>query len=97
MLQELEKIFTEKLQEKTGWGRNEIISLFKSSLIETAENNPQTSQNVSNVLTKKEQFIISILNGYCANDKMGNDYDEQIVRMAIQLADELLKQLNNGK
>jgi len=30
----IEEIFTQKLQAKTGWGRNEIISAYKESVNE---------------------------------------------------------------
>lgn len=32
----LEKIFAEQLQQKTGWGRNEILAAFRSSMIQAA-------------------------------------------------------------
>ncbi len=33
------KIFEEKLQRKTGWGRNEVLSIFKESIIEALVDN----------------------------------------------------------
>lgn len=41
LLQLIEKIFTEKLSRKTGWGKNEILIAYKDSvkeaLMETIE------------------------------------------------------------
>ncbi|HET8870492.1 MAG TPA: hypothetical protein VFM48_08605 [Aquabacterium sp.] len=34
LLLRIEQIFTEKLQAKTGWGRNEILALYKESVSE---------------------------------------------------------------
>lgn len=34
LLKRIEELFTEKLQSKTGWGRNEIIQLYKDSVTE---------------------------------------------------------------
>ncbi len=34
LLKRIKEIFTEKLQAKTGWGRNEIISLYDESVNE---------------------------------------------------------------
>lgn len=31
LLKQIERNFHEKLQEKTGWGRNEVISLYKDA------------------------------------------------------------------
>lgn len=30
----IEEIFTEKLQRKTGWGRNEVLMAYKDAVIE---------------------------------------------------------------
>lgn len=34
IIQRIEEIFLEKLKEKTGWGRNQIIKIFKESIKE---------------------------------------------------------------
>lgn len=34
LFQRIEEIFTEKLQRKTGWGRNEVLMIFKDAVIE---------------------------------------------------------------
>ena len=34
LLQRIEVLFTEKLQAKTGWGRNEILALYKEAVSE---------------------------------------------------------------
>jgi hypothetical protein len=34
LLSFIEQIFTQKLQAKTGWGRNEILSIYKESVNE---------------------------------------------------------------
>jgi hypothetical protein len=34
LLTRIEQIFTEKLQEKTGWGRNQILTIYKESVNE---------------------------------------------------------------
>ena len=34
LLLRIEQIFNEKLQAKTGWGRNEILALYKESVSE---------------------------------------------------------------
>lgn len=34
LLERIEAIFTEKLQAKTGWGRNEILAAYKDSVNE---------------------------------------------------------------
>ena len=34
LLQRIEQLFTEKLQSKTGWGRNEIIALYRDAVSE---------------------------------------------------------------
>ena len=34
LLQRIEKIFTEKLSHKTGWGKNEILVAYKDSVKE---------------------------------------------------------------
>lgn len=34
LIKRIEEIFTEKLMAKTGWGRNEIIQLYKDSVSE---------------------------------------------------------------
>lgn len=34
LIKRIEEIFTEKLQVKTGWGRNEVILLYKESVNE---------------------------------------------------------------
>jgi len=42
LLKRIEEIFIEKLQAKTGWGRNDIISIYKEAvneaIIELIEN-----------------------------------------------------------
>ena len=42
LLKRIEEIFVEKLQSKTGWGRNEILMLYKDAvndaLLEAAKN-----------------------------------------------------------
>lgn len=99
MLTELERIFTEKLQEKTGWGKNEVLNIFKSSLIEASQNNSQASQNVSNVLTKREFFAASALSGMVLNKSVFANSDDKTrtAMVIIELTDELLNQLNNEK
>jgi hypothetical protein len=39
VLKSMGKIFEEKLQRKTGWGRNEVLSIFKESIIEALVDN----------------------------------------------------------
>ena len=34
LLKRIEEIFTIKLQSKTGWGRNEILAVYKDSVSE---------------------------------------------------------------
>ena len=34
LLKRIEEIFSQKLQSKTGWGRNEIILIYKESVTE---------------------------------------------------------------
>lgn len=34
LLARIEELFTQKLQAKTGWGRNEIIALYKEAVSE---------------------------------------------------------------
>lgn len=34
LLQRIEVLFTEKLQTKTGWGRNEILAAYKEAVSE---------------------------------------------------------------
>ena len=34
LLKRIEDIFNQKLQQKTGWGRNEIIFIYKESVTE---------------------------------------------------------------
>lgn len=34
LLKRIEELFTEKLQAKTGWGRNEVLKAYKSSVNE---------------------------------------------------------------
>lgn len=34
LLQRIEELFTAKLQDKTGWGRNEVLQLYKDSVTE---------------------------------------------------------------
>ena len=34
LLQRIEKLFTDKLSRKTGWGKNEILVVFKDSVKE---------------------------------------------------------------
>lgn len=34
LLLRIEQLFTEKLQSKTGWGRNEILAAYKESVSE---------------------------------------------------------------
>ena len=34
LLKRIEEIFNQKLQSKTGWGRNEIILIYKESVTE---------------------------------------------------------------
>lgn len=34
LIQRIEELFVEKLQAKTGWGRNEIIALHKEAITE---------------------------------------------------------------
>lgn len=34
LIQRIEEIFTAKLQSKTGWGKNEILVLYKESVTE---------------------------------------------------------------
>ena len=34
LLQRIEVLFTEKLQAKTGWGRNEILAIYKEAVSE---------------------------------------------------------------
>ena len=34
LLQKIEELFTQKLQSKSGWGRNEIIQLYKDAVNE---------------------------------------------------------------
>lgn len=34
LLKRIEEIFNQKLQSKTGWGRNEIIIIYKESVTE---------------------------------------------------------------
>ena len=34
LIKRIEQIFAQKLQAKTGWGRNEILSAFKDSVNE---------------------------------------------------------------
>ena len=34
LLHRVEEIFTAKLQAKTGWGRNEILALYKEAVTE---------------------------------------------------------------
>lgn len=34
LLKRIEEIFTKKLQAKTGWGRNEILTAYKDSVSE---------------------------------------------------------------
>lgn len=34
LIQRIEDIFTDKLKVKTGWGRNEVLSLYKESVNE---------------------------------------------------------------
>lgn len=34
LLQRIEQLFTEKLQSKTGWGRNEILALYRDAVSE---------------------------------------------------------------
>lgn len=35
LLQLIEKIFTEKLSHKTGWGKNEVLTAYKESVSES--------------------------------------------------------------
>lgn len=39
VLKSMSRIFEEKLQKKTGWGRNEVLSIFKESIIEALVDN----------------------------------------------------------
>mgnify|MGYP000858076154 CR=1 FL=1 len=34
LLKRIEEIFSEKLKEKTGWGRNEVLQAYKDSVSE---------------------------------------------------------------
>lgn len=34
ILKRIKELFTEKLQEKTGWGRNEVIQIYEESVTE---------------------------------------------------------------
>lgn len=34
LLKRIEELFTEKLQVKTGWGRNEILAVYKEAVSE---------------------------------------------------------------
>jgi hypothetical protein len=34
LIRRIEEIFTEKLQSKTGWGRNAVLDLYKESVNE---------------------------------------------------------------
>ena len=34
LLERIEELFTAKLQSKTGWGRNEILTIYKESVNE---------------------------------------------------------------
>lgn len=34
LLQRIEQLFTEKLQSKTGWGRNEILAMYRDAVSE---------------------------------------------------------------
>jgi len=34
LIKRIEEIFTEKLQEKTGWGRNDVLTIYKESVSE---------------------------------------------------------------
>ena len=34
LIKKIEKIFTEKLQTKTGWGRNDVLIVYKESVNE---------------------------------------------------------------
>ncbi len=34
LLKRIEELFTQKLQQKTGWGRNEVLAAYKESVSE---------------------------------------------------------------
>ncbi len=34
LLKRIEEIFTEKLQSKTGWGRNDVLTVYKEAVSE---------------------------------------------------------------
>lgn len=34
LLKRIEELFTEKLQSKTGWGKNEVLQIYKDSVNE---------------------------------------------------------------
>ena len=34
LIERIEEIFTDKLQEKTGWGRNDVLKVYKEAVNE---------------------------------------------------------------